>query len=461
VRRLGARRRPLAALLAPLLAGGSIAARDYAAAQPGAAAVPLPAPPQQPLPAPLLLPPSQQQQQQQQQQQPALPGEPQPAAAVALSGWAQIDAVAYSGDSVDELDPASGAPLNQERLLVRRARLRAAVDRGALGASLELDGNTVDGAALRLLAAEVRFRHERGALTLAVAAGLFKTPFGAELPLPDRERFFLEPSRAARALFPGSYDAGVKASGRWKLLRWSVAAVNGAPPGEVQFRGRDPSSSFDLVGRVGAEGGSCGVTLTAGLSALTGRGFHPGAPATKDELVWLDANENGLVELTELQVRDGDPATPSQEFDHRALGVDVAGTWWWPGVGRGRAAAELVVAENLDRGLLVGDPVAQSRDLRELGWHVEVEQQVARWARLGVRYDRYQPDRDAFEARGVALVGTNPTWSTWSVVAALEDGGRRLALGYEHEQNPLGRGDDGAPRTRSADRVTVRGQVGF
>lgn len=394
------------------------------------------------------------------------PVEAEPATSTAptsgmLSGWAQIDAVPYSGDSTDELDPATGAPRNQERLLVRRARLRAAAERGKLGGSLELDGNTVDGVILRLLAAEVHYTERRGELELTVAAGLFKTPFGAEVPLPDRERFFLEPSRAARALFPGSYDAGGKVSGRWKLLRWSVAAMNGAPIGEGQFRGRDPSSSFDLVGRVGAAGGGCGYTISAGLSALTGRGFHAGAPATKDEVVWVDANENGLVELTELQVIDGDPATPSQEFDHRALGIDVGGTWWAPGLGWGRAAAELVVGENLDRGLLVGDPVAQSRDLRELGWHVEVEQQVAPWARVGVRYDRYQPDQDEHEVLGLELVGVDPTWATWGVVAALEDGERRLSLGYEHESNPLGRGDDGKPTTRSADRVTLRGQVGF
>jgi hypothetical protein len=384
---------------------------------------------------------------------------------ISFTGWAQVDVVPWAGDSVDQLDPATGEPLNQERLLVRRARLRAQADRGELSGSLEFDGNTVAGPALRLLAAELRFTprlgRRLGELELAVVAGLFKIPFGIEVPLPDRERFFLEPSRAARALFPGSYDAGVKILGRWKLLRWAVAATNGAPVGEAQFRGRDPSSSFDLVGRVGAEGGGCGITLSAGLSAVIGRGFHAGAPATKDEVVWVDANENGLVETTELQVIDGDPATPSEEFDHRALGVDVGGRWWARGLGWGRASAELVVATNLDRGLLIGDPIAQSRDLRELGWHVEVEQQLTSWARLGVRYDRYQPDRDAYEVTGLELVGVDPTWATWSVVAAVEDGERRLAIGYDHERNPLGRGEDGTPTTRSADRVTVRGQVGF
>lgn len=377
------------------------------------------------------------------------------------AAWAQVDAVPYAGESVDQLDPATGEPLNQERVLVRRARVRATAERGELAAAVELDGNTVAGPQLRLLAAEVRWDKRIGELRLGVTAGLFKIPFGAELPLSDRQRFFLEPSRAARALFPGSYDAGAQVHGAWKMLRWAVAATNGAPVGEAQFRGRDPSSSFDVVGRLGAEGGGCGYTISAGFSGLVGRGFHPGQPATKDEVVWIDANENGLVESTELQVIDGDPATPSEEFEHRALGVDVGGTWWAPGLGWGRAAAELVVATNLDRGLLVGDPVAQSRDLRELGWHVEVEQQVAPWARIGLRYDRYQPDRDAYETTGLELIGVDPTWSTWSAVAALQDGERKLSLGVERESNPLGRGDDGAPTTRSADRVTLRGQVGF
>ncbi len=383
------------------------------------------------------------------------------AATLAFSGWAQVDAVAWAGGSVDQLDPSTGEPLNQERLLVRRARLRAEGARGDLSGSLELDGNTVAGSALRLLSAELRYARGFGELDLTVTAGLFKTPFGVEVPMADRQRFFFEPSRAARALFPGSYDAGAMVSGGWKMLRWSIAATNGALVGDAQFRGRDPSDSYDLVGRVGVAGGGCGVSWSAGFSALTGRGFHPGAPATKDEIIWVDANENGLIESTELQVLDGDPATPSKGFDHRGLGVDLGGTWWIPGLGWGRAAAELVIATNLDRGLLVGDPFEQSRDLRELGWHVEVEQQVAPWARLGARYDRYQPDRDATEVTGLELVGVDPTWQTWSVVAALGDEERKLAIGYDHERNPLGRGQDGRPATRSADRVMVRAQVGF
>ena len=48
-------------------------------------------------------------------------------------------------------------------------------------------------------------------------------------------RFFLEPATFARALFPGSYDAGVALGGQWRWLRYDVAAMNGAPSGDAQF----------------------------------------------------------------------------------------------------------------------------------------------------------------------------------------------------------------------------------
>src|SRR5262245_11485448 len=41
-----------------------------------------------------------------------------------LFGFVQADAVAYDQSSADELSYSNGAPLNQTRFLVRRARLR-------------------------------------------------------------------------------------------------------------------------------------------------------------------------------------------------------------------------------------------------------------------------------------------------------------------------------------------------
>ena len=64
-----------------------------------------------------------------------------------------------------------------------------------------------------------------------------------------------------------------------------------------------------------------------------------------------------------------------------------------------RFYAELTYAANLDRFTLVADPVVLNRDLRELGWYVAATQELSPWAAVGVRYDRYDPDRDANDLR--------------------------------------------------------------
>src|SRR5262252_6438375 len=52
----------------------------------------------------------------------------------------------------------AGAPLNQTRYFVRRARLHLDVDHGRMAGSLELDANTVNGASAGVIDAEVSVR---------------------------------------------------------------------------------------------------------------------------------------------------------------------------------------------------------------------------------------------------------------------------------------------------------------
>ena len=66
----------------------------------------------------------------------------------------QADAVAWAQDSEDQLAPSTSAPLNQERFLIRRARLEADVRRGPLLGWIELDANTINGPAIGLASAE-------------------------------------------------------------------------------------------------------------------------------------------------------------------------------------------------------------------------------------------------------------------------------------------------------------------
>ncbi|MCX5742710.1 MAG: hypothetical protein NT062_09460 [Proteobacteria bacterium] len=379
---------------------------------------------------------------------------------LALSGYVQADLVGWSQASLDELDPATGKPLDEERFLVRRGRLRAEARRGDVFASLELDGNTVEGATARLVSATVGWRHRE---LVVLTAGLFKTPFGAEVPAAERDKPFLEPPTVARALFAGSYDAGAMASGAYGLARWSIALTNGAPVGDARWKGVDPTHSFDVVGRVGVD-----VPLprrgrvVAGVSALVGTGLHPGTPPTKDTFQWVDENQDGIVQTTELNIVPGTTGSPSQTFDRDALGADLAVHWCLCALGEGVAFVEVALATNLDRGVIYADPIARGmRDLRELGVAIGVVQDVTRHAQVGVRYDRYDGDRDAQEREGVDIVTTYQRFSTLAIMAAARWSGARFVLEYDREQNPYGRGDDGAPTTRAADRVTLRAQVGF
>ena len=394
---------------------------------------------------------------------PASLAAPAPSTAVTFSGYLQADAIAWDQASSDELAP-TGAPLNQERVLIRRARLRASIERDRLFGMLELDGNTVDGPVARLVSARAgaRLRLDDDRAELTAAVGLFKVPFGREVPTSEQERDVLEPTTAARALFPGNYDGGVLATARWRGVELAVALTNGAPSGDAQFRGRDPSSSWDLVGRAGARGELAPhVELSGGISALTGTGLHPGTPAIKDGVEWIDGNEDGIVQVTELQPIPGAPATPSERFTRSAVGADLAITWCVCVLGRGWLAAEVALATNLDRGLEYADPVAADRDLRELGWQVQLVQALTRHGQLAVRYDVYRPDRDAREGRGVTIVPTDPRYRTLAIALEAHREHARLIVEYDHEANPRGRALDGAPTTRAADRVTVRAQVSF
>lgn len=381
--------------------------------------------------------------------------------ALDFDGLVQIDAVPFSQRSVDEIDP-SGTPLNETTIMVRRGYLRGIARRAGYFAELQLDANTVQGPATRIVTSYIGWEFATGALRQRFVAGLMKIPFGAAVPSEVRGRTFMEQPTFLRALFPGDYDAGVSLSGSYGFAQWTIAAMNGAPVQDAQWKGRDPAASYDLIARLGVD-----VALphrghvVAGVSALSGSGLHRGSPATKDELQWIDENGNGTVESTELMIVPGTPALPSKTFQRNALGLDAAAQWCLQKLGHGVLQFESAIATNLDRGIVYADPVARAREIRELGFSLGVIQHLGPWALAGVRYDLYQADRDANERQGVALVYVRETFSSVSVAAALHWNTARLTAQYDHNTNPFGRDDSGTPTTQRADRITVRGQVQF
>ncbi len=414
---------------------------------------------------------------------------------IIVSGYVHVDWVVHRESSQNEVTQ-DGQPLNEDRFLLRRARLRGERDLGMFHGALELDANTLNGVQVRPVNAEATFKWppERayartpwaadpaGALGRAsgdgpparldssaggpwfmVSAGLFRTPFGFEVAESERERPWLERSSMSNGLFPQSFDLGLRVLGGFRALRYAFALMNGEPLGERTFPGRDPNESKDLVFRLG---GASALTeafqLEGGVSGVTGRGFHRGAPASVDVLRWRDTNGDGAVDaLQELTITPGSPATPSSSFKRFAVGADLRARLRLPVLGELAVRAEIVRGSNLDRGLFVSDPVAATRDVRQLGYYVGMSQELTRWALVSVRYDRYAPDADAREQEPFAVVPRDSAITTWSFALAGRFGPGRLVAQYDKRENKLGRDVAGRPATLADDAFTVRAEVRF
>ncbi len=395
-----------------------------------------------------------------------------------IAGYAQVDFVPYRQSSQDELDGATRQPLNEDRFLLRRARLRIESDRGILAGSMDIDANTVNGLQVRPWGAEITAKYPAStpapsprktdltALSdktfIAVSAGLLYTPFGYEVQEYELQRPFLERSTMSNALFPQSIDLGLRVLGGFKYIVYSLGIMNGDPIGERAFPGRDPNKSKDLVFRVGTNAKPTErLRVSAGFSGLTGRGFHEGTPSTKDVLVWRDANEDGQVSPQEITVIPGAPASPSENFSRFAIGGDLRIAYRIPCLGDLAVRGEIVRAKNLDRGVVVADPVAASRDLRESGFYVGVSQELTKWGIAGVRYDRYDPDSDKDAQQALVRVPVDASFRTWSFMAGARFDKARVVLQYDLRRNALGRTDAGAPTTLADDSFTIRAEVGF
>jgi hypothetical protein len=383
---------------------------------------------------------------------------------LSLSGFIQSD-LAFRQSSDDQLNSSTSAPLNEDRFLIRRARLRSGYETPYWLGALELDANTVSGGQVRVVGAEVSARWPAAAQPALVQAtlGLFKIPFGFEVLESDRDRLFLERSTIIRALFPGEYDLGGRVNGAWHFLRYAVAVQNGEPIGERTFPLRDPNRAKDVVGRVGIDEALGERTrVLGGVSALYGRGFHKGTPATKSTLVWQDRNESGSFDDGELQVTPGVAATPSANFSRFALGIDGRLAWNTPGLGPTVVYGEVIWAKNLDRTLMVADPLGPlGRDLREFGFYGALIQDVGSHLQLGVRFDYYDPDRDATDLQGAQLRPSTMAYQSLALAAAVRSGPGRLVFEYDINRNHLGRDNTGLP-TNLADNVfTIRSEVKF
>jgi hypothetical protein len=377
-----------------------------------------------------------------------------------VSGYVQAQ-YQQSQASQDQLD-ANGATLNQNRFLVRRARLR--VDRGweYASATIEFDGNNENGLAFGLRRAEasllLRASDPSAPPLVALTAGLTSIPFGYELYEPNRTRVFLERTTSSRAFYPGDSDFGASVGGALGFVRYSIGFYDGTPVADSQPTaiGFDPTSEKDLIARFGAETQPAkDVGVSGGVSFLRGTGFHAGTAATKATLQWQDTNQNGVVDTGEIIGVPGQAATPSQTFPHWALGLRVRTP-----IGRALFYGEAYVGQNLDRALFVADPIASGTNLREVGWYVAYVQEIAKYGLIGLRVDGYNPNGDATTQLGGALLPLDQTITTWSPLVGLVLPDRaRLVFEYDHILNHQGLDSRGVPADLPEDQWALRLQV--
>jgi hypothetical protein len=392
-----------------------------------------------------------------------------------LSGYLQLQ-YGRSDLSEDQIQQG-GASLNQDAFVVRRARLRVRGEWDFSGFLLEIDGNTVNGASVGLRRAEAFLfwrsadaKSDRPASDfdafkeappyIKATAGLTRIPFGHEVPEPENELLFMERTTASLAFFPGPQDVGLVVSGGVGPLRYALGVMGGYPSASGVSIPLTAQPTW--VGRLGAaRPGRDSFEISGGVSFLDGTGLSPGTDATKATLQWQDLNENGVVDTGEVVGIPGASARPSETFSRWAVDADFE-VGFRTKAGWTRLATEAALASNLDRGLFVADPVFLGRDLRETSFFVSLEQDITRFAFVGVRADLYNPDSDFLTSdRGQPMV-TDQTITTISPHAGLVLPGRgRLVFQYNFVNNAEGLALNGVPTSLDSNNWTVRLQAEF
>jgi hypothetical protein len=379
-----------------------------------------------------------------------------------ITGYVQSQ-VEFHQDSENQLRQG-GALLNQDRFSVRRGRVRIARDWDYASFLIEFDGNTTKGPSARLQKGEASLVYGRskskGVPPLAqLTFGLFDLPFGFEMTDSAKTRWFMERSIMSRAIFPGEPDVGMRFNGAAGFLRYSLAATNGEPLDEKSGFGlQDPNANKDITVRIGADTKpSSALGLAGGISYNRGRGFHPGADATKATLTGTDSNGDGVPES--FAMNPGKAAIPSKTFERWAMSADLQ-LRLRTVLGQSMLYGEVVVAQNLDRGLMVADPTVANINVREFGGYIGFIQEVTKYGVIGVRGDYYDPNADFLDTRAGKQVPTDLRILGISPLVGLVLPERaRLLFQWDIQDNKLARDTRGVPSHLKNNAAIIRLQV--
>ena len=295
----------------------------------------------------------------------------------------QNDSVKVAGS------PSVATTFNNERIFIRRARLKLTYDSSPLSqAVVYFDGG--QDRTIRLLEAYVTLldpwtvNHAHG-----LTVGQINVPFGYEIERSSSVRELPERSRAENVLFPGERDRGVKLVDQWTpQFETVIGLLNGGGINHPDFPNTDPPRKKDFVGRARL---SLGV-FDAAVSYYGGKNTTP---------------------LT----------GPDVETDKTRIGADAELFYQLPSAGGGSLRGEYYGGKNVNadsvKALVVpatsanpvtllaagADPSHLATDF--IGWYVMWVQNLGDKWQAAARYDVFDPnkdlDHDQFERVNVGL----------------------------------------------------------
>jgi hypothetical protein len=201
------------------------------------------------------------------------------------------------------------------------------------------------------------------------------------------------------------------------------------------------------------------VQLSGGTSFAYGKGFHAGQDAGKSRVSWVDANEDGVAQPSELFGVPGSAATPSENFERWAIGLEL-GARLTTKLGESHLYGEAFVASNYDRGILPSDPVTTRVDARQAGGYVALTQELTRYGVVGLRAAIYDPNSDIIEVRGgKALPKTQTVKALSPLIGVVLPDRARLLFQYDFIRDYLARDEVGVPSNADNNQWTLRLQV--
>jgi hypothetical protein len=315
-----------------------------------------------------------------------------------ISGFVQ-GRYEWHDDSINGWDTKSNGPASSTKstFYVRRARLDTVYSGKNAEFVLQLDGG---GDTVGLRDAEAAFVDTWTPLKLRVSVGQFKYAFGYEIQQGDPIREMPERARMIQQFFPGERDRGLKIQGRYQMLRFQLALVNGNGVQDPIFKsGKDSNAWVDFVGRVGVDFN----TVSGGLS------WYYGGSSVYNPTSSTDTNPLNLKRYSRLRG-----------------GADLQANLAVPSLGNLSLRGEFIISRDKNKDYN-GAAADKCQDRVGLGWSAIAAQNIGSLLGAVIRVDSYDPLlQSALDDTCLSADGKSGTYITAGMDRVITYGGGLL-----------------------------------